>query len=626
MSGGFLPNLHNFCRRVSYSGNDRFQIWMKQPIVAKPMSSMGTQSSTMNSSKPSKPPKPMRKTRTACETCRRRKTKCSGDRPYCQRYQQSHLRQRREHKQYCRNGHRLFWDDETTSHASSSPISTGSQYSWSSDNSSEFISSGDELPIVAKDLTEYEASSITPLSLAQTTYLCKTFFDSLGSIFPFLDSQTFIRGIRSGRTAEMPIHVVCAISSMEISSSPSQVSEDNHSYHIQELDAKIKSRGYMEVVRRLIFKSINRPTKSLIQACVLSAYAEFALENCSAARIYLDLATQGLNQICDQLTHTPVTSHSASSWIDNMEIGEIPVESKGQDSTESFTTSQRNKNASEFVNTDEMKALYDAIDFVAQAIPFKTAMALPHVAGQGHWESLIAVGHVLTTGSMEPYPLLISMIRLHGHLVDTIRKTKAANQVNKDDKESFAFHRHCLLKLEDSLAPELRFTPENIELHMQNQCDVSFLLLHLWLHANIIVAHRPSFRQPTKEGSNAFSQDNLDVCHSSAVSIVGIVETTQRLDEKLINNLAFASKPLFTACCVFMAEGLRSSLKAQKRYSALPMEWSSQLAQEENGSTDINALSAKKGFHLCYTMLQNICARSKSCSHLLQILTPPDEN
>ena len=132
------------------------------------------------------------------------------------------------------------------------------------------------------------------------------------------------------------------------------------------------------------------------------------------------------------------------------------------------------------------------------------------------------------TGSPAPFPALIRIIDLYGTFTDLLNSIQDVSQVTPDVLNGLVDIESRLTQLYQDLSPQLHFNAVNFKHYINAGQGPSFVLLHFWFHALIIVLHQPTLLR--QDRVYELLPSNPELSMSSAKTIADIIAFADLID------------------------------------------------------------------------------------------------
>ncbi|RYP17457.1 hypothetical protein DL765_004503 [Monosporascus sp. GIB2] len=358
------------------------------------------------------------------------------------------------------------------------------------------------------------------------------------------------------------------------------------------------------------------PSVAAVQACLLMAYESFGASLDSALWMYVGLANRmavdlGLqtfdgvryqreNDPWDRKTHDHKRSDSGS--IENWQ-------SKDND-----TLSPEEQMEAEQERVDTLWAVF-MLDRVISSITGRSVtfrddnfeLPLPPLTINP------------ATGWPDPSSTLIRIIHLYGRASDVLNKIRGANELTQGKMDKLPQMVNELTQLHRKLDPRLHFDANNFREYVEQNQGTTFILLHLWLHALIIILHQPTLATPIGSLSRRrrLKSHSYELSTSSAKTVAYILAFAELVGPMTYICNPFTSQPIYIAACAFLMESAADPSEPTSPEATPPpaskLEPSKTLHPKSNSSGDAKtskrsllASAANQNYQQCYKSLQQL--------------------
>jgi len=443
--------------------------------------------------------------------------------------------------------------------------------------------------------------------------LVELFFVHLGSTHPFLRRNQFIQMVVEKRVEPILVDVVCALgarfSELPIFKRGGDGKTAKSEYgHV-----------YAQRAKLAIVDTFPCPSVAAVQACLLMAYDSFGADQDSALWMYLGISIRMAIDL-GLTTEDGVRFRGENDpWYTR------PMNRKGSHGEDS--RSAKGEEADHPLSLEEQKQLeQERLD------TFWAVFFLDRVISTGTGRSVTLKDddfeHRLPKSTLDPQsgwplplPILIQIIHLYGRVSDVLNKIRHAHDLTHDKLQRLGQMEHELTKLHQKMDRRLRFDAVNFQAYIKNGHATTFILLHVWFHALIIVLHQPTLL--TGKGAvNRVSQlkpHSRELSMSSAKTIADILAFAELLDPLCSIANPFTSQPIYIAANAFLMESrVASSPPGSPDAStptAAPQSRGGQ-ASSSNGNSNSNskhsirhsllASAANQNYQGCYKALKQM--------------------
>ena len=413
--------------------------------------------------------------------------------------------------------------------------------------------------LLADDLPIYDPNDpgpVPPLIME----LLHTFFLHLGCNYPFLRQGRFLNLVVEKRVEPILVDAICALAA-RFSESPHFVRFDSA------VPASDYGQFYAQRAKAATVDTFACPSVGAVQACLLMAYEGFGANQDSALWMYLGIAIRmaidlGLQKVVGIRYQGEKDPWYTRQWrgfstddIDSANDG-FGLETPG-DLRSRLSASEQKEVEQERIDTLWAVYTLDRITSSGTGRPvtfrdddFELALPEPTVDQ--------------TTGGPDPYPHFIRIIHLYGRVSDTLNNIRNAGDLTEETWNNLAVMETELTKQHQTLDRRLEFNAGNFRAYVGAGKATTFILLHLWFHALIIVLHQPTLLTPLGglSRSHQLLLNSRELSMSSAKTIADILAFAELIDSKSFVGNPFTSQPIYIAACAFLMESVVNASKA----------------------------------------------------------------
>ncbi|KAL1835242.1 hypothetical protein VTK73DRAFT_5945 [Phialemonium thermophilum] len=100
------------------------------------------------------------------------------------------------------------------------------------------------------------------------------------------------------------------------------------------------------------------------------------------------------------------------------------------------------------------------------------------------------------SGWPAPFPTFVRIIHLYGRVSDVLNNIRDADDLTQDKMDRLAQMENDLTQIYQRQDPRLNFSAQNFQVYVQAGQGTTFILLHFWFHALIIILHQPTLLTP----------------------------------------------------------------------------------------------------------------------------------
>lgn len=470
------------------------------------------------------------------------------------------------------------------------------------------------------DIPVYDPNDPAPVHPI-TTSLIKTFFLHLGCSFSFLREDKTLRLMKEKRLEAILVDAMCALAARfsNIDALATDGASPKSDY----------GNAFAQRARAATVDTFPCPTVGAVQAFLLLAYEGFGANQDSTLWMYLGLAIrmafdlglqrkEGVQYQGDKdpwytrcWTHIGADEEDVSTVVGNGE----PLNSEEQQEI-----------VQERIDTAWAVYVLDRI--------ISSGTGRPVTVRDEEFE--LPIPEALTdpaSGWPLPYPAFIQIIQLYGRVSDVLNEIKRVQDLTEEKIGILAKIEHDLTKLYHKQDPQLHFNPLHFQNFVKNGQGTSFILLHVWFHALIILLHQPLL---TYFGSREpqLTPHSRELAMSSAKTIADILALAELIDPKSYIGNPFTSQPIYIAACAFLTESAAIVSQPVSRNPSPPMangSTNSKLSRPVHGKTasgpearsskhSLLADAANQNYQRCYKSLQQLNMYWGGANYILVVL------
>ncbi|KAI2601778.1 fungal-specific transcription factor domain-containing protein [Hypoxylon sp. NC1633] len=448
-----------------------------------------------------------------------------------------------------------------------------------------------------------DTNDVPPLIL----HLVDTFFLHVGSNYPFLRRDKFPRLVQEKRVEPILVDAVCALAARF----------SDHPIFRRWNDGKLAKSEYGFIyAQRAKLATVDTfpcPSVAAVQACLLMAYDGFGADQDSALWMYLGIAIRmavdlGLSKedgVRYQGERDPwyMRGYNRKAGDDFIQQPQLVVDG--------ITLSPEEQKEVEQERIDTFWAVF----FLDRAISSGTGR--PVTLKDDDFELQLPRSSVdPVSGWPDPLASLLQIIHLYGRVSDVLNNITHAQDLTQDKLNKLAQMENELTRLHQRTDARLRFDANNFQAHVKNGQGTTFILLHFWFHALIIVLHQPTLltREGTISRAHQLKPHSRELSMSSAKTIADILAFAELLDPKCFIGNPFTSQPIYIAACAFLKESRSTPSQPASRDTTPPPE--SRNHGNRRGSAIVDtgpssrhlllASAANQNYQACYKALKQM--------------------
>ena len=385
----------------------------------------------------------------------------------------------------------------------------------------------------------YDSSDIPPSTII--THLCETFFTHLGSTFPFLQKERFLRDLQEKQVDAILVDAVCALAA-RFSENPhvkfgGNALDGSTSSLKVEVPPPDRGQPFAQRAKLAMVDAYPCPSVAVVQAALLLAYDEFGANRDSGLWMYLGIAIRMAQDLGMQKTLGLRYMGLTGPTPQTVKIGKSRPIRTVQPAPSSKDSALNGGNGA--TNADEQR------EFECERIDtFWAVFFLDRVISSG-------TGRPVTLRDEEievafppidkpesenswphPFPALIRVVHLYGRVTDVLNVIKEASQVTPDVIEQLALMESNLTEIYQSLSPKLHFNAINFQQYVQLNQGTNFILLHFWFHTLIVLLHQPTLLHTFDAEIQQLFPNSRELSMSSAKTVADILAFTELIDAK----------------------------------------------------------------------------------------------
>jgi hypothetical protein len=406
-----------------------------------------------------------------------------------------------------------------------------------------------------EDLPVYDVNAPGPIHPLIVS-LVDTFFHHLGCNYLFLRKDRFVRLLNEKRIEPILVDSVCALAA-RFSEQPIFTNEQ---------DGKLKRSEYGNVfaqrAKSAIVDTFPCPSVGAVQACLLMAYESFGANQDSALWMYLgcairmtlDLGLQKMEGVKYQGERDPWYTRCWSRKSDDGTDGQ-----EGKQNEETLSPKEQREVEQERIDTFWAVFVLDRV--------ISSGTGRPVTFRDDDYElALPAPSTDPVTGWPAPFPTFIEIIHLYGRVSDVLNNIRNASDLTGEKMARLARMESDLTALYQKQDERLHFNAVNFREYVKTNQATTFILLHFWFHALIIVLHQPTLLTPFHNLKPAqLLTNSRELSMSSAKTIADILAFAELIDPKSFIGNPFTSQPIYIAACAFLMESVANASQAPSR-------------------------------------------------------------
>ena len=486
---------------------------------------------------------------------------------------------------------------------------------------------------ISTDFPVYDPNNPAPVHTL-ILGLVDTFFIHLGCNYPFLKRERFYDLVKEKRVEPILVEAVCALAA-RFSDSP--------------VFTRLESRGlaksefgqfYAQRAKAVTVDTFPCPSVGAVQACLLMAYEGFGANQDSALWMYLGLAIRmavdlGLQKVVGVKYQGEKDPWYTRNWnrpstatdIDTGDEGDIEVSSPAGD----LSPVEQKEVEQERIDTFWAVFTLDRVisSGTGRPVTFRDddfELSLP--------EPLIDPA----TGWPDPYPHFVRIIHLYGRVSDVLNNIRNAKDLTNEKWKKLAEMETQLTKQHQALDQRLEFNAGNFRTYVNAGQGTTFILLHFWFHALIVILHQPTLLAPFGGLSRTHQllPNSRELSMSSAKTIADILSFAELIGAKSFIGNPFTSQPMYIAACAFLMDSVaKASRPDVPETSGLPDRKASpsgskqakggQASSRVSNKHSLLAAAANQNYQSCYKSLVELHTYWGGVKYILTALDQKSE-
>ncbi|KAK0705420.1 fungal-specific transcription factor domain-containing protein [Lasiosphaeris hirsuta] len=441
------------------------------------------------------------------------------------------------------------------------------------------------------------------------TTLVKTFFLHLGCNYPFLREERFLRMLKEKSVEPILVDAMCSLAARF----------SNLPIFTNERDGRIPRSEYGHVfaqrAKAATVDTFPCPSVAAVQACLLMAYEGFGENQDSALWMYLGLAIRmavdlGLQKRVGIKYQGERDPWYTRTW--SRKGSENGENSDGKQSDEeTLSPEEQQEVEQERINTFWAVFILDRV--------ISSGTGRPVTFRDDDYELAIPAPTTdPVTGWPAPLPAFIEIIHLYGRVSDVLNNIRDANDLTDEKMAKLAQMESDLTQIYQKQDDSLHFNACNFQEYAHAGQGTTFILLHFWFHALIIVLHQPTLLTPFGSlNPIKLLPNSRELSMSSAKTIADILAFAELIDPKSFIGNPFTSQPMYIAACAFLMESVANTSEPPSREQT-PADSKADIhkvpnTRKQNSANDIRsakhsllASAANQNYQRCYKSLQEL--------------------
>ncbi|KAL2160826.1 hypothetical protein VTH06DRAFT_1023 [Thermothelomyces fergusii] len=427
------------------------------------------------------------------------------------------------------------------------------------------------------------------------------------------EPDRFLRMLKEKRIEAILVDAVCSLAA-RFSEQP---------IFTRQHDGKLKRSEYGHVfaqrAKAAIVDTFPCPSVAAVQACLLMAYEGFGADQDSALWMYLGIAIRMAVDLGLQKIEGVKYQGERDPWYTRYR--KDPHE---EDEPDSKHTEDQNLGAEEQQQVEQERIDTFWSVFVLDRV-ISSGTGRPVTFRDGDYELSLPPPTVdPVTQRPDPFPPFVEIIHLYGRASDVLNNIRNANDLTEEKMHKLRIMEHDLTAIYQKQDQRLDFNAVNFREYVNANQGTTFILLHFWFHALVIILHQPTLLTPFHNLSPARLLANSpdlpnsrELSMSSAKTIADILAFAELIDPKSLIANPFTTQPIYIAACAFLMESVAYTSQAPSREaSATPDPKSEQFkapAAKSGSGHDARpmkhqllASAANQNYQRCYKSLQQL--------------------
>ncbi|EEY19662.1 pathway-specific nitrogen regulator [Verticillium alfalfae VaMs.102] len=464
--------------------------------------------------------------------------------------------------------------------------------------------------VTAEALPAYNINDdepVPPLIL----HLVKIFFVHLGCNFPFLQEERFTRMVEGKEVEAILVDAVCALSA-RFSDHP-QIARDG------KLPRSDYGVQYAQRAKAATVDTFPAPSVGAVQALLMMAYEGFGANQDSALWMYLGLAIRMAVDLGLQKVVGVKYQGEKDPWYLRHWSRQSIESSEAADDEASVSRAQQLEVEQERMDT------FWAVFMLDREISSGTGRPVTFRDDDFEFDLPAPTIHP-ASGWPAPYPTLTRIIHLYGRVSDVLNNIHHAKDLTQDKWAKLAHMESELTKLYQNQDPRLHFNVSNFKAYLKANQGTTFILVHFWFHALIIILHQPTLLTPfgSLNRSHQLLPNSRELSMSSAKTIADILSFAELIGPTSFIGNPFTSQPMYIAACAFLMESMAYTSQPPSRATSPPE--GNRPRGKPNDSARISAKhsllasAANQNYLRCHNSLQQLCAYWGGVKYILTAL------
>lgn len=452
--------------------------------------------------------------------------------------------------------------------------------------------------------------------------LIKIFFVHLGCSYPFLHEARVLRMVKEKRLDAILVDAICALAARFSTATDSLATGGEGSKWDY-------GNAFAQRARTATVDAFPCPSVGAVQAYLLMAYEGFGAGQDSTLWMYLGLAIRMAFDLGLQKNEGVQFQGDKDPWYTrdwNHANGDEEDTNTAIPKSETLNPEEQQEIVQERVDT--AWAVY-ILDRIISSGTGRTVTIKDEEFELPTPEPIIDP----VSGWPLPYPAFIQITQFYGRVSDVLNKINKVQDLTEEKMAVLAKIESDLTKLYHKQDPRLHFNPLHFQNYVKHGQGTTFILLHVWFHALIIVLHQPlltsfGIRQPQ------LTSHSRELAMSSAKTVADILALAELIDPKSYIGNPFISQPMYIAACAFLTESAAVASQPVSRDASPPAANASMStnsgktanrkaksgAEPRSSKHSLLADAANQNYQRCYKVLQQLIMYWNGVNYILVAL------
>ncbi|KAL8380791.1 hypothetical protein RB595_005196 [Gaeumannomyces hyphopodioides] len=455
-------------------------------------------------------------------------------------------------------------------------------------NGSTAFENGDGKPSydLGDTVPAYDPSQPEPIDPLIVS-LIETFFTHLGCNYPFLRREKIIRMVREKKVESMLVDVMCALAT-RFADFPLRANSR---------DPKERAEYGNIFAQRAKAATVDAypcPTVGAVQAYLLLAYECFGQDQDSALWMYLGNAIRMADDLGLHRTEGVKYQGEKDAWYTrtwNIKRNGEASEDKHGDDDDTLSPEEQSEVEQERIDT------FWAVFVLDRVISSGTGRPVRYK--DGDFEIPLPEPAIDPVSNLpDPFPFFIRIIHLYGRASDVLNNVTDPSDLSINNFDEV---KNDLTELYEEQDSRLHFNAVNFQEYVKAGQGTTFILLHFWFHALIIIMHAPNVVFFGLTSPIQLLPDSRQLSMSSAKTIADILSFAEIIDPKSFIGNPFTSQPMYIAACAFLTQSTSQSSEPSS-----PDATSPETSESRGTKHSLLALGANQNYQMVKKSLQQL--------------------